>query len=73
LTFRQRYLETLLFMKPDRVPLMPGGPRESTLRAWHQQGLPEGKSYYEALLEELGLPMIPIEMEGVPVSFRMMP
>ena len=31
---RDRILETLLFGKPDRVPLSPGGPRESTLRAW---------------------------------------
>ena len=38
---RVRYLETLLFGKPDRIPLEPGAGRESTLRVWHEQGLPE--------------------------------
>lgn len=38
---RQRYLETLLFGKPDRIAFSPGGLRESTLAAWHEQGLPE--------------------------------
>jgi uroporphyrinogen decarboxylase len=37
---RQRYLETLLFGKPDRIPLQPGYGRRSTRRAWHAQGLP---------------------------------
>ena len=30
---RQRFLEALLFGKPDKVPFTPGGPRESTLAA----------------------------------------
>jgi len=55
MTARQRYLETILFGKPDRVPLSPGGPRESTLAAWHQQGLPEDKDYWTALSEILGI------------------
>ena len=66
MTFRERYLETLLFGRPDRIPLMPGGPRESTLRVWHQQGLPEGRHYFRALLEELQLPPMP---GGVHVVF----
>ncbi|MCS7060253.1 MAG: uroporphyrinogen decarboxylase family protein [Anaerolineae bacterium] len=37
---RQRYLETLLFDQPDRVPLEPGYGRKSTRALWHQQGLP---------------------------------
>ncbi|MCL5997032.1 MAG: hypothetical protein M1546_13390 [Chloroflexi bacterium] len=37
---RQRYLETLLFGRPDRVPLDPGYGRKSTRQAWHEQGLP---------------------------------
>ena len=41
MTPRERYLETYLFGKPDKVPFSPGGPRESTRAAWHQQGLPE--------------------------------
>ncbi len=48
MTERERYLETTLFGNPDRVPLTPGGGRESTLRNWHQQGLPEAvKNYNE--------------------------
>ncbi len=37
---RERYLETMLFGRPDRIPLQPGGGRKSTLEAWHRQGLP---------------------------------
>lgn len=73
MTFRERYLEALLFGKPDRIPLLPGGPRESTLKAWHQQGLPEAKHYRRALLEELGLPPMPGGTHGVEVSFQMIP
>jgi uroporphyrinogen decarboxylase len=52
---RERYLETLLFGKPDRIPFSPGGPRESTLKAWREQGLPEGANWYTYVLEQIGL------------------
>jgi hypothetical protein len=71
---RERFLATLLFGRPDRIPLSPGAPRESTLDAWHRQGLPEGADYKEALFAELG---IPGEAYGprpsVGVSFQMLP
>lgn len=74
MTERERYLETILFGKPDKVPLSPGGPRESTLAAWHTQGLPEGKNYMEALYEILDIQR---ERGGprtsVWVSFTMIP
>jgi uroporphyrinogen decarboxylase len=38
---RERMLETLLFGKPDRIPLVPGGGRQSTRARWHKEGLPE--------------------------------
>ncbi len=38
---RKRQLEALLFGKPDRIPLTPGGGRKSTREAWRRQGLPE--------------------------------
>lgn len=45
---RQRMLQTQLFDHPDRIPLAPGGGRESTLRNWHHQGLPtEVRDYNE--------------------------
>ncbi len=36
MTQRERFLETLLFGKPDKVPFEPGEPRESTLSAWYK-------------------------------------
>lgn len=38
---RQRTLETLLFGRPDRIPLTPGGGRKSTVENWQSQGLPK--------------------------------
>jgi uroporphyrinogen decarboxylase len=74
MTPRERYLETLLFGKPDKIPFSPGGPRESTLAVWHRQGLAEGKDYYEALLENLGIERQPTRPEvSLGVSFQMMP
>lgn len=55
MTSRERFRETLLFGRPDKVPLEPGGPRESTLVMWHKQGLPEEVNYYEFLLKILGV------------------
>ncbi len=70
----RRYIDTILFRKPDRVPLAPGGPRQSTLRAWRQQGLPEGVSYIDAMIAELGLSdKALLRMHGIDACFRMMP
>lgn len=41
MTPRERMLETLLYGKPDKIPLTPGGGRESTRQRWHREGLPE--------------------------------
>jgi len=74
MTERERFLETLLFGRPDRIPFQPGGPRESTLAAWHQQGLPEGVPWLQFLSETLGLERPP-QTEGIQprVNFRMIP
>jgi uroporphyrinogen decarboxylase len=53
MTHRERYLETLLFGAPDRIPFQPGGGRESTLRVWRQQGLPEGRNYMDIIHEQI--------------------
>jgi len=52
---RERYLATVLFGKPDKIPFIPGGPRESTLKAWHQQGLPEGVDWFACLCDKIGI------------------
>lgn len=71
---RERYLETLLFGKPDRVPLSPGGPRESTLAAWHRQGLPEDVYWLDALTEAVGVPREAFDAtHSLPEAFRMIP
>ncbi len=72
-TFREQYLGALLFEKPERIPLIPGEPRESTLQAWHGQGLPEGVDYFQALLSELGLPSISQEIRTIDAPFKMLP
>ncbi len=72
---RERYREALTFGKPDRVPFSPGGPRESTLRAWRQQGLPEEADWYEYLLETLkmDLPRSSGERFNLDEVFKMIP
>lgn len=79
MTERQRFRETLLFGRPDRVPLdpggpSPGGPRESTLAVWRQQGLPEGVDWYAYLMQTLGIPYEPPKERVKPgVSFSLLP
>jgi len=74
MTPRERFIQTLTFGNPDKIPLQAGGPRESTLRMWHTPALPEGKNHDEALREELGLPPEPKNPNiSVGFSFRMIP
>jgi len=74
MTPRERMIETLTFGRPDRVPFQPGGPRESTLRTWRAQGLPEGVSWHAYLLETLGIePEVTQPPVQLGVDFRMIP
>jgi hypothetical protein len=74
MTERERFREALLFGKPDRVPLQPGAPRESTLEAWHRQGLPEGANWQDHLMELLGIAPEPTQPRvDLGVSFIMIP
>lgn len=73
---RERTIATLTFERPDRVPFAPGSGRESTLRAWHAQGLPPGVTDYHAYVRKL----LGIEAEksvaawaSPGVNFRMIP
>jgi uroporphyrinogen decarboxylase len=71
---RERYIETLTFGTPDRIPFHPGGPRESTVAAWREQGLPEGANWHGHLMELLGIePERTKPRVGLGVDFRMIP
>ena len=71
---RDRFRKALLFANPDRVPLRPGHPRESTLATWREQGLPRAANWHEHLWQLLGLPAEPASAApDAGVSFKMMP
>ena len=71
---RERFRASLDFGNPDKYTLDPSMPRESTLAAWHQQGLPEGVDWYPYLCETLGIepPQYPDPVD-LGVSFKMIP
>ncbi|MEI6083535.1 MAG: hypothetical protein WCS70_04465 [Verrucomicrobiota bacterium] len=75
MTERERYIATLTFAQPDRIPFQPGHGRQSTLRAWQQQGLPATVTDYQAYLRQvLGIPPATSEEIVEPgVDFRMIP
>lgn len=74
MTPRERYIETLRFGKPDRVPFWPGGPRRSTIERWNREGLPKGADWMTALCGEIGLnPADVRSMQYIGVNLRMMP
>jgi uroporphyrinogen decarboxylase len=52
---RERYIETLTFGQPDKIPFIPGRGRQSTRERWHKEGLPEDRDQYEYLVEVLGI------------------
>ena len=75
MTPRERYLETLLFGTPDRIPFEPCGPREKTLKRWHDEGLPQDGNWFGHLSAEIGVKhgttRQPVVSPGV--NFRMNP
>ena len=75
MTPRERYLETLLFGTPDRVPFEPGQPREKTFKRWRDEGLPREGDWFEHLCREIGIdPDLPKQPVVSPdVNFRMNP
>jgi len=52
---RERFIATVLYQLPDRVPFFPGRPRKSTLQAWRRQGLPDGEEWFSFLTDMLGI------------------
>lgn len=55
MTERERYVKGFLFEKVDKVYFSPGGPRESTLKRWRSEGLPENADYFEYLCKQIGM------------------
>lgn len=74
MTPRERFRQTLLFGKPDKVPFTPGGGRESTRKVWREQGAPEDKDPALAMMEIIGVQPERAENAVAPgVSFKMIP
>jgi uroporphyrinogen decarboxylase len=71
---RERFVAALTFAGPDRIPFVPGGPRESTLAAWHAQGLPRDAEWWPFLLETLGIEAEQVRPQpDLGVDFRLIP
>jgi len=74
MTPRQRYIETLTFGSPDKIPFRPGTGRKSTRARWHSEGLPEAKNPITHVMELLGIEPDraepPVRLDA---DFRMIP
>jgi len=74
MTPKQRYLETMLFGNPDKIPLHVFGARESTLVEWKKQGLQEGVEYSTNVLDLLGIKReAAYKRNSINVSFKLIP
>ena len=62
---RERFLATMTFGRPDRIPYHFGGPRESTFAAWYKQGLSRDMDFYRWLGYD--------HWEGLPVNLGPLP
>ena len=80
MTSKERYVATMTFGNPDKVPLIPGAPREHTLRRWVTEGLPEkfehdsvGAVSY-VIHDLLNIPDEDVGVNpGLNINFRMIP
>ncbi|MFH1378483.1 MAG: uroporphyrinogen decarboxylase family protein [Planctomycetota bacterium] len=75
MTERERYIQTVLFGSPDKIPMSVGGPRRSTRDAWKAQGLQNPDDWFNAMCAELGIRYEHATQTRVPlgVDFRMIP
>ena len=74
MTERERYIKALLFGKPERLPFEPGTPRESTLKRWHEEGLPDGKNWEDYVREKIDIePPYSGELTDVRFQHQMIP
>lgn len=72
---RETFIEVMNHRRPGRIPFAPGHGRESTLKAWHSQGLPPEVTDYLAHVRELiGIEPAPkYESVDPGVDFQMIP
>jgi len=70
---RERYVKCLLFEKVDKIPFRPGGPRESTLKRWYKEGLPENINWFDYLCEKIGIKIEKPEKEYINFSLNFGP
>jgi uroporphyrinogen decarboxylase len=72
---RERYIETLLFGTPDKIPFEPGKPREKTLKRWYNEGLPLNRNWYDYLCKTIGIASTNNKLDDNQpgVSFKMHP
>ena len=75
---RERFLVTMEFGTPDRIPFVPGFPRESTRKRWHGEGLPleivDSRDISEYAYKLAGGTLqLPMSGKGFPLRERMIP
>ncbi|MDD4891395.1 MAG: uroporphyrinogen decarboxylase family protein [Phycisphaerae bacterium] len=78
MTPREQFIRTLTYQSVDRIPFVPGGPRESTLKRWRGEGLPEGVDWFKHVCSLLGIDPNAGATSGWPrpglnIDFRMIP
>ncbi len=75
MTPRIRWLETVMYGHPDKIPFQPGEGRESTMKRWRQEGVPdEIKNFVEYAYQQAGgKESLPRGGEGFHINERMIP
>ncbi|MCL2640467.1 MAG: hypothetical protein FWD53_06460 [Phycisphaerales bacterium] len=77
MTPRERFLATLLFQKPDRVPFDPGYGRKSTRERWMREGLPPDTNPGHHAMKLLGIELQQVNhfppLPSINVDFKMIP
>ena len=65
MTSRERFLKTMRYEKPDRVPYFEEGIRKEVIRAWRKQGLPKNADLTRMFLSD-GHEEIELDLEPRP-------
>ena len=74
MTERDRYLETILFGNPDKIPFVPGFPRLSTKKRWQAEGMPQDVDWQAYVWDRIGVPLPSAKpLPPFSVNFRMDP